>query len=631
MNSNRPKIRLPRIISDGMVLQRNTDVKIWGWASPGEAVTVRFIGKAYHAFADDSGEWFVRLEQAKAGGPYDMYIETEESLEKITIKNILMGDVWLCSGQSNMEMKMDSVKDTYPDEIVHSCNDYIRHFLVPVKYDFEKPQTDLEAGIWEAANPESILDFTATGYFFALKLFEKYNIPIGLINASLGGSPAEAWLSENALREFPEHYESAKQLSNRDYLDKVLREDQESAEAWYTALNQNDEGLKSNDIPFHDTEYDAPFWQNIKVPSYWEDEGVGNFNGVVWFRKEIDIPSTLADKPARLVLGNIVDEDTAYINGIEVGTTPNQYITRKYSIQEGLLKEGKNTIVLRVVNTAGKGGFYKDKPYQLEIGDNIIELSGEWQYMIGAKSSPMPAPAFVQWRPLGLYNGMIAPVTSYSIKGFIWYQGESNTKNPGEYENLLKALIADWRQKWNMGNLPFLYVQLPNFMEASEIPMESSWAELREAQRRTLSVPCTGMAVAIDLGEWNDIHPVNKKDVGFRLALAAMKTAYRDKTIVAYGPMYQSGKIDGNRIILSFTDTGSGLTVKNGDRPEAFAIAGADRTFVRADAEIIGDSVAVWSEKVSHPVYVKYAWADNPADANLYNLEGLPASPFTTE
>lgn len=631
MNSNRSKIRLPRIISDGMVLQRNTDVKIWGWASPGEAVTVRFIGKAYHAFADDSGEWFVRLEQAKAGGPYDMYIETEGSLEKVTIKNILMGDVWLCSGQSNMEMKMDSLKDTYPDEIARSCNDYIRHFLVPEKYDFEKPQTNLEAGSWEAANPQSILDFTATGYFFALKLFENYNIPIGLINASLGGSPAEAWLSENALKEFPEHYESAKQLSNCGYLNKVLREDQESAEAWYAALNQNDEGIISNDIPFYDTAYDAAFWQNIKVPSYWEDEGVGNFNGVVWFRKEIDIPCTLADKPARLVLGNIVDEDTAYINGIEVGTTPNQYITRKYSIQEGLFKEGKNTIVLRVVNTAGKGGFYKDKPYQLEIGDNFIELSGEWQYMIGAKSSPMPAPAFVQWRPLGLYNGMIAPVTSYSIKGFIWYQGESNTKNPREYENLLKALIADWRQKWNMGNLPFLYVQLPNFMEASEIPMESSWAELREAQRRTLSVPCTGMAVAIDLGEWNDIHPVNKKDVGFRLALAAMKTAYRDKTIVAYGPMYQFGTIDGNRIILSFTDTGSGLTVKNGDRPEAFAIAGADKTFVRADAEIIGDSVAVWSENVSHPVYVRYAWADNPADANLYNLEGLPASPFTTE
>ncbi len=621
MNYIRSKIKLPRIISDGMVLQRNTNVKVWGWASPGDAVIVRFMSKVYQAYTSESGEWFVKLEPAEAGGPYDMVIESEESIEKINIKNILLGDVWLCSGQSNMEMKMDSLKDTYPEEIALCCNDYIRHFCIPVKYDFEKPLTDMDAGSWEAANPEKVLDFTATGYFFALKLFEKYRIPIGLINASLGGSPAEAWLSENALKEFPKHYEAAKELSNRDYLDKVLREDQAATEAWYADLNKKDKGIENN----------TTSWRNIKVPSYWEDEGLGNFNGVVWFRKEIHISGTLANKPARLVLGNIVDEDTAYINGIEVGTTPNQYIPRKYSVQEGLLKEGKNTILLRVVNTSGKGGFYKEKPYQLEIGDSFIDLSGEWQYVIGAKSSPMPEPAFVQWRPLGLYNGMIAPVTNYAVKGFLWYQGESNTKNPGEYENLLKALISDWRQKWNIGNLPFLYVQLPNFMEASEIPMESNWAELREAQRRTLCVPGTAMAVAIDLGEWNDIHPVNKKDVGTRLALAAIKTVYGDKTIVAYGPMYKSYKIDGNKIILSFTDTGSGLTVKNGERPGAFAIAGADRIFVRADAELTGNDVVVRSEKITHPAYVRYAWADNPVDANLYNCEGLPASPFTTE
>ncbi len=621
MDNINSKLKLPRIIGDGMVLQRNANVKVWGWASPGEAVTVRFIGKVYHTSADDSGEWFVKLESAEAGGPYNMDIETVESLEKITVKNILMGDVWLCSGQSNMEMKMDTLKDTYPKEIAHCYNDKIRHFCIPVTYDFEKPQMDLEAGSWEAANPESVLDFTATGYFYALKLFEKYHIPIGLINASLGGSPAEAWLSESALKEFPKHYESAKQLSNRDYLDKVLSEDQASTEAWYNELNQNDKGIENNNIS----------WQNIKVPSYWEDEGVGNFNGVVWFRTEIEISCTFADKTARLVLGNIVDEDTTYINGIEVGTTPNQYIPRKYSIQEGILKEGKNTILIRVVNTSGKGGFYKEKPYQLEIGDNIIDLTGEWQYVIGAKSSPMSEPAFVQWRPLGLYNGMLAPVTNYAVKGFVWYQGESNTKNPGEYENLLKVLIADWRQKWNIGNLPFLYVQLPNFMEPSEIPTESNWAQLREAQRRTLSVPNTGMAVAIDLGEWNDIHPVNKKDVGTRLALAAMKTVYGDEAIVAYGPMYQSGRIDGSRIILSFTDTGSGLIFKNGDRLGAFAIAGADRIFVCANAEITDNDVAVCSEKIPHPAYVRYAWADNPVDANLYNREGLPASPFTTE
>lgn len=621
MNYNHSKIKLPRIISDGMVLQRNANVKVWGWASPGEVVIVRFRSKVYHSCADQSGEWFVILDSAEAGGPYVMEIESGESVEKITVKNILLGDVWLCSGQSNMEMKMDSLKDTYPEEIARCSNDYIRHFCIPVRYDFVKPQKDLEAGSWEAANPERILDFTSTGYFFALKLYEKYRIPIGLINASLGGSPAEAWLSENALKEFPKHYEAAKKLSNRDYLDKVLREDQVSTEAWYSELNQKDKGIENN----------TASWQNIKVPSYWEDEGLGSFNGVVWFRKEIDIPDSFADKSARLVLGNIVDQDTAYINGIEIGTTPNQYIPRKYSIQEGLLKEGKNIILLRVVNTSGKGGFYKEKPYQLEIGECIIDLSGEWQYSIGAKSDPMPEPAFVQWKPLGLYNGMLAPVTNHALKGFVWYQGESNTKNPAEYESLLKSLIADWRQKWNMGELPFLYVQLPNFTEASEIPVESDWAQVREAQRRTLSVPNTAMAVAIDLGEWNDIHPVNKKDVGNRLALVAIKTVYGDKTIVATGPMYKSYRIEGNKMIISFTDIGSGLVVKNGERPGAFTIAGADKVFVRADAELADNDVVVWSENIPHPFYVRYAWADNPKNANLFNREGLPASPFTTE
>ncbi len=615
------KIRLPRIISDGMVLQRNTEVKVWGWAPAGEAVTVRFMSKVYHACADVNGEWLVILEAAEAGGPYNMDIESVQSGEKLTVRNILLGDVWLCSGQSNMEMKMASLKDTYPEEISSCSNDSIRHFCIPVRYDFENPQKDLEAGSWESANPEKILDFTGVGYFFALKLFEKYRIPIGLINASLGGSPAEAWLSENTLKEFPEHYKAAKQLSDRAYLDKVLSEDQASTEAWYADLNKKDRGIENSNTS----------WQTIKVPSYWEDEGLGNFNGVVWFRKEFNIPFNPANKSARLVLGNIVDEDIAYINGVEVGITPNQYISRKYNIEAGLLKEGKNTILLRVVNTSGKGGFYKEKPYQLEFEDSIIDLVGEWQCVIGAKISPMPPQAFVQWRPLGLYNGMLAPVTNYALKGFTWYQGEANTKNPGEYESLLKGLISDWRQKWNMGELPFLYVQLPNFMEASETPVESDWAQVREAQRRTLSVSGTAMAVAIDLGEWNDIHPVNKKDVGNRLALAAIKTVYGDETVVAFGPMYKSYRIKGSKIIISFTDTGSGLSVKNGEHPGAFAIAGADGVYVRADAELIGDDVAVWSEAISHPVNVRYGWADNPADANLYNREGLPASPFTTE
>lgn len=400
-------------------------------------------------------------------------------------------------------------------------------------------------------------------------------------------------------------------------------------EEWYSNINQKDIGRPNSGLPCFDRAYNASSWPCIKVPSYWEDEGLGHFNGVVWFRKEIQLPSAYSGSSANLSLGNIVDEDIVYINGIQVGTTSHQYAPRKYFIPEGLLQEGKNVIVVRVVNTSGKGGFYKGKPYNLTIGDMNIDLGGQWQYLIGAKSDPMPAPAFVQWAPTGLYNGMIAPMVSYTIKGVIWYQGESNTKKPEEYESLFKTLILNWREKWGQGDFPFIFVQLPNFMEASDSPPESSWAELREAQRGTLAIPGTGMAVAIDLGEWNDIHPVNKKDIGSRLALAAQKIAYGENTIVASGPMLQSTKREGNRIILTFGNAGSGLTTKGGGKPGHFAIAGEDKIFIWADAMIEDDCVVVWHDKVSDPVYVRYAWADNPEGANLYNREGLPASPFT--
>ncbi|MDF2960696.1 MAG: putative protein of unknown function acetylesterase [Paenibacillus sp.] len=475
------------------------------------------------------------------------------------------------------------------------------------------------------------MNFSAAGYFFAAKLFETYRVPIGLISASLGGAPIESFMSEDALLPFPGYIETVRKMKDKNYVDALEKEDQVSREEWYHNVNRNDAGMSDAGKSCFDPDYDATGWPYIKVPSYWEEEGVGHFNGVVWFRKEIEIPSSLLGTPARLHLGNVVDEDTVYINGTMVGTKPNQYVPRKYDIPECLLQERKNTVVVRVVNFSGKGGFYKGKPYHLTIGDTIIDVSGEWQCLIGVKSDPLPAPAFVQWRPVGLYNGMIGPVVRYAIKGAIWYQGESNAKKPEEYESLFKTLIADWRKKWGLDDFPFLYVQLPNYMEPSDRPAAGKWATLREAQRKMLAVPNTGMAVTIDIGEWNDVHPRNKKDVGTRLALAARKVAYGDEAVVASGPMFQSAKSDGNRIILSFSNTGGGLVAKGGDRLRHFAIAGADRSFVWADARIEDECVVVWHNQVPNPVYMRYAWADNPEGANLYNREGLPASPFTTE
>ncbi|MUT68252.1 sialate O-acetylesterase [Paenibacillus sp. NEAU-GSW1] len=624
-------IRLPRLISDGMVLQRNTQVKIWGWAPADQVISIRFLDQNCSTAVNEDGEWQVTLGTGDAGGPYDMVIETIDGTAQIKITNILLGDVWLCSGQSNMEMRMVSLKDIYPDEIKHSRNDCIRQFQVPMTYDFIQPKADIESGFWESADQQSVLNFTAAGYFCAVKLFEQYRVPIGLISASLGGAPAEAFMSEDALSLFPEYMTKLQKMKDRAYLEALIKEDQDSLEAWRNKLNQDDEAISDDGQTLNETDSDVSFWPHIKVPSYWEEEGVGSFNGAVWFRKEVEVPSSLTGGPTKLILGHIVDEDTVYINGTMIGTVPNQYVPRNYVIPEGLLNIGKNTILVRVVNYSGKGGFYKGKPYHLEIGDQLIDLSGDWQYWVGAKCDPLPAPNFVQWGPAGLYNGMIAPVVRYAIKGVLWYQGESNVRQPDEYEDLLKTLISDWRGKWGSEGFPFLYVQLPNFQEASDRPAESSWAELRDAQRRTLAVPGTGMAVAIDIGEWNDIHPVNKRDVGYRLALAARKVAYGDDSVVGSGPVYQSAKQEGNRIVLSFSDTGSGLIVKDGGMLRHFAIAGADRAFVWANARIENNGVAVWHEQISNPVYVRYAWADNPEGANLYNSEGLPASPFTTE
>jgi sialate O-acetylesterase len=622
------EVRLPRLISNGMVLQRQANVYVWGWADAGKKITVQFIGETYRTTADEKGNWTVPLSGLKAGGPYDMEIIDRE---RITIKNILIGDVWVCSGQSNMVLPMKRVRELYEAEIAQSENPNIRYFSVPVQYDFNELRNDLPSGEWKSTTPENVLDFGAAAYFFAKALHEKYAVPIGLINASVGGTPAEAWMSQEALKAFPEHLETAERYKDDDYIDQILNEDRTVRENWYRELRRRDRGLADKDKPWFDPDLDTSSWSVMPIPSFWADEGLGNINGVVWFRKEIEVPASMTGKPALLRLGTIVDADSVYINGRFVGTISYQYPPRKYPIPENLLKAGKNTIVVRVINNRGKGGFVKDKPYQLTAGGQTIDLKDEWQYKLGAVMDPMPEQIFIFYKPSGLFNGMIAPLLNNPIKGVIWYQGESNAGKPAEYSKLFPALIADWRAHWHQGDFPFLFVQLPNFMKAVDQPSESNWAEMRESQLKTLSVPNTGMAVAIDVGEWNDIHPMNKKPIGDRLALAAQKVAYGDDAVVYSGPIYQSMEIKGNQIILTFTNIGSGLAVKDRGELKHFAIAGADKQFVWAKAKIEDNRVVVWNDRIKNPVVVRYAWADNPEDANLINKEGLPASPFRTD
>lgn len=622
------QVRLPKLISDGMVLQRDMEVKIWGWAATHEKISIIFHDSIYQTTADSLGEWNVKLPSLKAGGPYKMMLCASDT---VTIKDILVGDVWICSGQSNMELPMKRVSPIYGPEIANSENVNIRCFIVPQKYNFKEPQKDLASGTWQAANPKSVIDFSAVAYFFAKELYEKYQVPIGLINASLGGSPAEAWMSEESLKEFPEYYKEAQRFKDSTLINHIENQDNLRIQSWYNQLGQKDVGYANLQKTWYNPTLNTSDWATMKIPGYWKNTQLGHVNGVVWFKKEINVPSSMVGKQATLILGRIVDADSVFINGVFVGTTGYQYPPRRYDIPSDLLKVGQNTIVVRVINESGDGGFVLDKHYELIAGGITFDLKGNWKYRLGAKMEPLAGRTFIRWKPLGLYNAMISPLLHYAMKGVIWYQGESNAEKPIEYRELFPALIRDWRNKWNQGDFPFLFVQLPNFMEIKKQPSESNWALFRDAQLKTLSLLCTGMAVTIDIGEWNDIHPLNKKDVGKRLALAAQKVAYLDANVVYSGPIYHSMKIEGNKIILTFSNTGGGLIAKGGRDLTNFAIAGANKQFVWAKAKIRNDKVVVWNNKIPKPKAVRYAWADNPNEANLFNREGLPASPFRTD
>ena len=621
------QLRLPKLVSDGMILQRDAALTIWGWDKPGAKITVRFKDKTYRATTDKDGKWQLPMPPMPSGGPFVMDVTGSS---RLTIRDILIGDVWFCSGQSNMVHQLNIHDVTYADEIRTANYPQIRQFLVPTGTNLQGPQRELPSGQWKAAVGEAVRPFSAVAYFFAKKIHQKYNVPVGIINASVGGTPIEAWMSEEGLTVFPTLQATVDQNKDTSYVNGLARRQA----AMPRPQPPVDLGT-SGDTKWYDVAYTPKDWHPINVPGYWEDQGIKDLNGVVWYRKEINVPASMTGKPARVFLGRIIDADELYINGKSVGRTTYQYPQRRYQLPPDVLKAGRNVFVVRVTNTGGKGGFVPDKPYCVFAGTDTVDLKGTWQYKVGTAFKPATGGGFgggiaAQNQPSALYNAMVAPEVGYAIRGFCWYQGESNAGRAQEYATLLPALINDWRTRWRQSTLPFLYVQLPGFMDYNYLPTESSWAVLREAQLKALSVPNTAMAVAIDLGEWNDIHPDNKKDVGERLALAAFKTAYREN-VVSSGPLYRSAAVEGNKVVVSFTNEGGGLVTNDGEAPGEFAIAGSDKKFVWANARIEGGKVAVWSDDVAAPQYVRYAWADNPVNPNLCNKEGLPASPFRTD
>lgn len=622
-------IKLPGLIGDHMILQRDTKIPVWGWATKNSEIELKFNNKIYKTKTGNDGKWIIRLKPLKAGGPYDMNIKGDGS--NIYIKDILIGDVWICSGQSNMAYQFTNprAKIKYADEIANAQNDRIRQIMIEKKYAVSE-QDDCKTYGWKSVHPQNTINFSSVAYFFAKELYEKYQIPIGLISSNWGGTKAEAWTSEEGLKNMSRYNNDIFILKTPEELEKKFEQARQNGEKWDLQVEREDKGYQNGHAIWAAYDFDDSNWETMPQSDLWDNHGYASPNnqGAFWYRKEILLPQDAAGKDGILDLGGVDDIDYTYFNGQLIGQQ--KIGIRRYKVPASLVKAGKNIIAVRIINNRGRGGLL-DQPrkYNWNGNKNSINIDGAWKFKRSVKIGGRPGEYNPYNMPTALYNGMISPLKPYAFKGVIWYQGESNTDQAYEYRELFPAMIKDWRKQWGR-EFPFLFVQLANFKKADTQPQESDWAELREAQSMTLQLPKTAMSVIIDLGEADDIHPVNKEDVGKRLALAARKTAYGEKGIVASGPTYKNMKIKDDKIILFFENIGNGLTARNG-KLKQFAIAGADKKFVWADAVINGNTVIVSSPSVKTPIAVRYAWSDNPEGCNLYNSEGLPTSPFRTD
>lgn len=613
-------IKLPQLFGDGMVLQRGQPIAVWGWASPGESVTVALGEFRTQTVATSAGKWATNLPAMPASGPMTLSVKGNNQL---TVNDVLVGDVWLASGQSNMELTLARAEPRYPEVVANANNRYIRQFEVPDRYHFNGPKANLDGGSWLPATAEHIRQFSAVGYFFANKLYQEQNVAVGIINAALGGSPVEAWMSEELLKPLGEPYARLQKFQNDETIKQIEASDKARSDAWYGELGSRDLGVKHH---WQREQLDITDWQTAEVPGYWQDTGVNTDEGVVWYRKTLELPQGAAGKEGLIVLGAIVDADEVFINGEKVGVTYYMYPPRRYTVPKGLLKNGKNTIAVRMTNVKGLGGFVPEKDYALYVEGSRFELSGAWHYKRGATMEPLEPQTFVRWQPAGLFNGLIAPIIPYGIKGAIWYQGESNAGDYANYPARFEAMVTDWRRRWGY-DFPFLYVQLANYVSpGGDKDERGNWADMRDAQRKSLALNNTAMVVTADIGEWNDIHPLDKKTVGERLALAAGHFTYNQQGEYS-GPQVQSVVRKGKQAIIEFSHS-DGLYAADG-APQGFELAGKDGVYYPAEASIDGNRVLVKSKQVKKPAFVRYGWYNNPEMINLYNSTKLPASPFS--
>ncbi|TCC88474.1 sialate O-acetylesterase [Pedobacter hiemivivus] len=634
------QLRIPGYFSDHMVLQRAQPVKIWGWANAGSTANVTFNSVTYTATVKDDGTWSVNLPVTKAGGPYDIKIVSAQS--SIILKDVLFGDVWFCSGQSNMNFRMSAINN-FAKEKEDADYPWIRQ-LDANRLGAEVPQKNVAKSTWVSCSPATIQAFSAVAFCFAKELYVKNKVPIGIINASWGGSPIQTFMSPAALKDFPEYKERIDAITPtfiNDLKQKYKLENHKWALKFYALTDYISQDLKlSRDPAFFDTSD----WLNVRVPGYLEQQGLKVKNGVSWYKKEF-VLDELPEQDVNVDLGRIKMSCVVFINGQFVGRQFSIWYNANYKIPKAMLKKGGNEILVCSYNENGSTGFqpvYKPKLVINTAPQQNISLEGTWLFKQGKTyETPgvlgplMPLEYFEHQYPTLVYNAVIAPFFNYGVKGVLWYQGEDNAKNSVcyDYEKMLSNLISDWRTSFNAPKLPFLIVQLANFNPVKSNPEPSAWTIVQEAQAKVgQGLKNAGTVVINDIGDVIDIHPKNKQDVGKRLALLARKIAYGENNITASGPEFKSAERIDDRLIISYNNVGAGLVNKDGTSTlKAFCLAGKDSKFYRANASIDGDRVIVFSDQVKAPLYVRYAFEDNPGKINFYNKDGLPAVPFRTD
>ena len=642
--SARAQVKLQPLFTDNMVLQQQADVPIWGEDKAGKKVTVTtsWDKRKHTTTTAANGKWKVSVATPKAGGPYSITISDGKT---VRLNNVLIGEVWLCSGQSNMEMPIVGWGNDYFEAEHKDADNHPNIRLLQLNLVASMtPDNHFTArnNGWTVCNYTNLAPFSATAYFFGRDLEKHLNVPIGLIQTCWGGTVAEAWTGKESLELDPDFTKGLKNLSEMSASkENAMKKYEADKLQWQKNVDSKDAGMKNGKAVWAAPGFNDKSWMTMKVPGLFSQNGLEKFDGLVWFRHTVDIPSSMKGKALTLRLGSVDDIDVTYFNGVRIGQTEGWAKERVYQIPARLVKAGRNVIAVRNLDTGGDGGLYgKTEQFRLTAegqkgagqGTQEINLSGEWRYKVSTGMLELPAmPANPNGNPnlpTVLYNAMINPLIPYTIKGAIWYQGEANASRAYQYRDLLPLMINDWRSRWGY-RFPFYIVQLANFMARHDHPTESAWAELREAQALTTNLDNTGVSCTIDIGMEKDIHPSNKQDVGHRLALIARAKTY-GQNVEFSGPLYKSYEMMGHCIRIHFDHTTGGLKT-NDDRPvTGFAIAGPDHVWHWATATIDGNSVIVSSDKVKFPVAVRYAWADNPA-CNLYNGANLPAFPFRTD